>query len=134
MIIRTSWSYLLNCFQHLTFLCLGTFSSSSSSSSPRSQIKSSQSRSRNVALIIFRVKMAMMMIKMMVETSETVTKIKMKKTRPGEVVDPPALQKLDRSCSRLRPIQTEPGSSVKTFFYFCFCLHLTCFLAVPPDF
>ena len=61
-----------------------------------------------------RIKMAMMMIKMMVETSETVTKIKMKKTRSGEAVDPPALQKLDRSCSRLRPIQTEPGLSVKT--------------------
>ena len=112
MIIRTCWSYLLNWFQHLTFVCPGTCSSSSSSSSPRSQIKSSQSRSRNT-LIMFRVNMAMMMIKMMVETSETVTKIKMKKTRPGEVVDPPALQKLDRSCSGLRPIQTEPGSSVK---------------------
>ena len=79
MIIRTSWSYLLNWFQHLTFLCPGTFSSSSSSSSPRSQIKSSQSRSRNITLIMFRVKMAIMMIEMMVDMSVTATKIKIRK-------------------------------------------------------
>ena len=129
MIIRTCWSYLLNWFQHLTFVCPGTFSSSSSSSSPRSPIKSSQSRSRNMTLIMFWGKSEMMVVEM----SVTVTKIKMKKTCPGEVADPPALQKLDRSCSGLRPIQTEPGSSVKNLLS-SFCLHLTCFLAVPPDF
>ena len=32
---------------------------------------------------------------MVMDMSVTATKIKMKQTRPGEVVDPPALQKLD---------------------------------------
>ena len=132
-IIRTCWSYLLNWFQHLTFVCPGTFSSSSSSSSPRSQIKSSQSRSRNMTLIMFWVKVAMM-IKMMVEMSVTATRIKMKKTRPlrwsrwstGFAKTWPKLLRTTTYPDRAR--------FERENLLISFCLHLTCFLAVPPDF
>ena len=135
MIIRTSWSYLLNWFQHLTFLCPGTFSSSSSSFSPRSQIKSSQSRSRNITLIMFRVKMAIMMIEMMVDMSVTATKIKIRK-------DTSRWSRWSTGFAKTWPklLQTTTYPDRARFerenlllFLFLFALDLF-FLTVPPDF